>query len=109
MMSAPFTGAPPLLENKTTKLTRPTLDQLDKELSELKEPRKHYQTYFSSPSANVELMNSSQGIHQFLRAYYHHKSADWSDNQPFTLTSWDAKIMAQMPTYYIMHHYLRVP
>ena len=109
MMSAPFTGAPPLLENKTTKLTRPTLDQLDKELSELKEPRKHYQTYFSSPSANVDLMNSTQGIHQFLRAYYHHKSADWSDNQPFTLTSWDAKIMAQMPTYYIMHHGQTMP
>jgi pimeloyl-ACP methyl ester carboxylesterase len=49
------------------------------------------------------MMNASQGIHQFLRAYYHHKSADWHENQPTKLASWDAEVMAQMPTYYIMN------
>ena len=41
-------------------------------------------------------------IHAFLRAYYHHKSADWKDNKPFPLKSWTASELAKMPTYYIM-------
>lgn len=103
MMSAPFTGTPPLAQDSISRLTRPSLLDLDKQLNELKKPRKHYQVYYSAPSANAEMMNASQGIHQFLRAYYHHKSADWHENQPTKLASWDAEVMAQMPTYYIMN------
>src|SRR5262249_1100350 len=40
--------------------------------------------------------------HAFLRAYFHHKSADWSQNRPFRLTGWTAEELAKMPTYYIM-------
>jgi pimeloyl-ACP methyl ester carboxylesterase len=43
-----------------------------------------------------------QGVHDFLRAYYHHKSADWKDNKPTPLQSWSATELAKLPTYYVM-------
>ena len=43
-----------------------------------------------------------QGVHDFLRAYYHHKSADWKANQPYPLKSWTASELAKLPTYYVM-------
>jgi pimeloyl-ACP methyl ester carboxylesterase len=43
-----------------------------------------------------------QGVHDFLRAYYHHKSADWKDNKPHKLAGWTAIELAKMPTYYVM-------
>ncbi len=43
-----------------------------------------------------------QGVHDFLRAYYHHKSADWKDNTPYPLKSWTADEIAKLPTYYVM-------
>jgi pimeloyl-ACP methyl ester carboxylesterase len=44
-----------------------------------------------------------QGIHAFLRAYYHYKSADWRDNKPHPLQAWSADELAKLPTYYIMN------
>jgi pimeloyl-ACP methyl ester carboxylesterase len=41
-------------------------------------------------------------VHDFLRAYYHHKSADWKDNRPYPLKSWTANELAKLPTYYVM-------
>ena len=43
-----------------------------------------------------------QGVHDFLRAYYHMKSADWVPNQPFPLASWTAGELAKLPAYYVM-------
>ena len=43
-----------------------------------------------------------QGLHAFLRAYYHIKSADWTDNQPFRSQAGRADELAKMPSYYIM-------
>jgi hypothetical protein len=43
-----------------------------------------------------------QGVHAFLRGYFHYKSADWIGNKPFPLKSWTAGELAKMPTYYIM-------
>jgi pimeloyl-ACP methyl ester carboxylesterase len=43
-----------------------------------------------------------QGVHDFLRAYFHHKSADWAGNRPHRLAGWVASELAEMPTYYIM-------
>jgi pimeloyl-ACP methyl ester carboxylesterase len=43
-----------------------------------------------------------QGVHAFLRGYFHYKSADWAANKPFPLKSWTADELAKMPTYYIM-------
>jgi pimeloyl-ACP methyl ester carboxylesterase len=44
-----------------------------------------------------------QGLHAFLRGYYHYKSADWHDNRPYPLKAWAAEELANMPTYYIMN------
>ena len=49
------------------------------------------------------MVDCKQGVHDFIRAYYHHKSADWKQNKPFPLKSWTASELARMPTYYIMH------
>src|SRR5690606_30227325 len=65
-------------------------------------PRKHYQWYYSTREANTDMWHAPQGVHDFLRAYYHHKSADWPGNRPFPLAAWTAAEAAQMPTYYIM-------
>ena len=43
-----------------------------------------------------------QGVHDFLRAYFHHKSADWKENRPYRLAAWSAEELAKMPTYYVM-------
>jgi pimeloyl-ACP methyl ester carboxylesterase len=48
------------------------------------------------------MRHCAQGVHDFLRAYYHHKSAGWQQNRPYRLASWAAEELAQMPTYYIM-------
>ena len=48
------------------------------------------------------MWHSPDGVHAFLRAYYHHKSADWKLNQPFKLNAWRAEDLAQLPRYYIM-------
>jgi hypothetical protein len=34
----------------------------------------------------------------FLRAYPHHKSADWPGNQPHLLADWTAEALDGMPT-----------
>ena len=94
LMSAPFTG-PPALPAK------PAPD-IDTALAALARPRKHYQRYYSTRPANTDMLNAPQGLPAFLRAYYHHKSADWPGNQPFPLSGWTAEELAKMPTYYVM-------
>ena len=64
--------------------------------------RKHYQWYYSTREADGNMRRCPQGVHAFLRAYYHHKSADWPGNRPFPLAGWTASELAKMPTYYIM-------
>jgi pimeloyl-ACP methyl ester carboxylesterase len=96
-MSAPF-GGPPSLSHK------PAKTDIHAELAALDRPRKHYQWYYSGPEANADMHNCPQGLHDFLRAYYHHKSADWALNQPFPLAGWQAEALAQMPSYYIMDY-----
>ena len=71
-------------------------------LAALARPRKHYQWYYSTPSADPDMRHCPQGLHAFLRAYYHVKSADWPDNRPHPLAAWSADELAKMPTYYVM-------
>ncbi len=71
-------------------------------LATLSRPRKHYQWYYSTPSADADMRNAPQGLHAFLRAYYHVKSADWPGNRPHPLAGWSAEELAKMPTYYVM-------
>src|SRR6516164_4539638 len=103
MMSAPFVGPPPLPFNTAEKTTAPqSEDPVHRELAALPRPRKHYQWYYSTREANADMHRPPQGLHDFLRAYYHHKSADWKDNKPYPLKSWSAGELAKLPTYYVM-------
>ena len=96
LMSAPFDGPP-------RRPFRPAgADNPDPALARLDPPRKHYQWYYSTRPANAEMWHPPQGLHAFLRAYYHHKSADWPGNRPFPLAAWTAEELAKLPTYYVM-------
>jgi pimeloyl-ACP methyl ester carboxylesterase len=104
LMSAPFAG--PQLPFDTDGEPAPSvtlgLSSIFEDLARLDPPRKHYQQYYQTREANDNMRRAPQGIHAFLRAYYHYKSADWKRNQPFKLGSFTARELAQMPTYYIM-------
>ena len=49
------------------------------------------------------MTKSPPGMHAFLRAYFHHKSANWAGNTPFRLKDFSAQQFAQLPTYYVMN------
>jgi len=99
LMSAPFSG-PPAVPFGDTPQARS--GDIHTALANLPRPRKHYQWYYSTRPANENMWQARQGVHDFLRAYYHHKSADWRQNRPFRLQGWTAAELAKMPTYYIM-------
>jgi len=104
MMSAPFSGPPVLpsgAANGRPRTGTPPANIHD-DLATLNPPRKHYHWYYSTREADDDMRNCPQGIHAFLRAYYHHKSADWTQNKPFRLASWTAGELAKLPTYYVM-------
>ena len=90
LMSAPFGGAP----------VGGRAGSIHEELGAI--GRKHYQWYYSTREADADMLRCPQGVHAFLRAYYHDKSADWPGNHPFPLAGWTATELAKMPTYYIM-------
>jgi pimeloyl-ACP methyl ester carboxylesterase len=104
MMSAPFPGPPSLpfnfVDNPAAAI--PPYDPIHDDLAALPRPRKHYHWYYSTREAEGDMLHCKQGLHAFLRAYYHHKSADWKENKPHPLKSWSAGELAKMPTYYIM-------
>src|SRR5579863_10537977 len=103
LMSAPFPGAPSLpFDIADAPLPPKRVDPVHHELAALPRPRKHYHWYYSTREANEDMWRAPQGVHDFLRAYYHHKSADWKTNKPFPLQSWSATELAKLPTYYVM-------
>src|SRR5690348_17613777 len=103
MMSAPFGGPPRLPFNTANSPAKPrTEDPVHRELAALPRPRKHYQWYYSERQADSDMHHAPQGVHDFLRAYYHHKSADWKGNKPYPLKAWSAEELAKLPTYYVM-------
>jgi len=108
LMSAPF-GGPPALPFDTADgagaapaPARAGASDPSTALAALPRPRKHYQWYYSTREADGDMRNCPQGVHAFLRAYYHHKSADWAENRPYPLAGWEAAELAKMPTYYVM-------
>lgn len=104
LMSAPFAG-PPSIPFDTLKEAGETVrgpDRIHADLAALPRPRKHYQWFYSTREANADMHHAPQGVHAFLRAYYHHKSADWADNKPYPLAGWTADEIAKLPTYYVM-------
>ena len=121
LMSAPF-GGPPTLPFATAKAATQAAatdagagaagsasdgsqtagGDIHQALAALPRPRKHYQWYYSGRDAADNMRHAPQGLHDFLRAYYHHKSADWPGNRPFELAAWTAEELQKLPTYYVM-------
>jgi pimeloyl-ACP methyl ester carboxylesterase len=104
MMSAPFGGAPSIPFNTADGPPQPApaADTMDRDLAALNPPRKYYQRYYTTREANENLSHPPQGVHAFLRAYYHMKSADWKQNHPAPLQGRTAAEWAKMPRYYVM-------
>jgi pimeloyl-ACP methyl ester carboxylesterase len=102
MMTAPFSG-PPALPFNTIDGTRQDGDtpldarSVNADLAKLSPPRKRYQEYYTTREANDNMRHAPRGLHAFLRAYYHYKSADWKGNKPFRLKSVTAEELAKMP------------
>ena len=109
LMSAPNPGAPARIPGQQGRVTPFDQDPIHAALGALLRPRKHYQVYYSTREANHDLCAAPQGLHDFMRAYFHYKSADWKDNQPFPLKAWTAEEASKMPTYYIMERDLDMP
>jgi len=99
LMSAPFPGPP---NAAAAPVFAQAIRHLLDGLAALHPPRKHYQWYYSGPEADADMRQAPQGLHAFLRGYYHQKSADWPQNRPFALASMSAAELARLPTYYVM-------
>ena len=95
LMSAPFAGPPAL--------PLATAPDIEAALARLDPPRKHYHWYYSTPEADADMVSCRQGLHDFLRAYFHVKSGDWPGNDPHGLAAFSAEELAKLPTYYVMN------
>lgn len=103
MMSHPFKGSPVLpFDTISQPSDTPVKEDVHKALAELPEPRKHYKYYYATKPAAAEMDNPAAGMHDFLRGYFHLKSADWKGNHPAPLTEWSATELAKLPYYYVM-------
>ncbi len=102
LMSSPFGGPPVLPFDQPAGVPPSVADPIHADLAALEVPRKHYQWYYSAREADGHMRECPQGLHAFLRAYYHVKSADWAHNKPHLLESWTAVELAKLPRYYVM-------
>lgn len=108
LMSGPFAGAPSLPFGIAGPRARrggspiAADSDLHAALAALDPPRRHYTHYFSSRQADYDMRYCPEGLHAFLRAYFHMKSADWPANRPVALPGATAQAMAALPTYYVM-------
>lgn len=105
LMSAPFAGPPVLpfnTANEPAPVAPPASPSIHDDLARLPRPRKHYVWYYGTREADPDMRHAAQGLHSFLRAYYHAKSADWKENNPHPLKSWTASELAKLPAYYVM-------
>jgi len=106
IMSSPFEGAPalPFDTANGAPAPRPAVndDELDAALAKLNPARKYYQNYQRTRGANEDMLHAPQGLHNFFRAYYYCKSADYKGNNPHPLKARTAEEMAQIPNYYVM-------
>ena len=99
LMSAPFGGVP---DAASAEQIYAHLQREAEAMKTLQPPRQHDHWYYASPQANHDMWHAPQGLHDFMRAYYHVKSADWAPNQPHPLSAWRADVMAELPHYYVM-------
>ena len=114
LMSAPFPGPPAFpfntAESRASSVQPNTGNQkLAAALAALNPPRVIYQQYLSTREANHDMSHPPQGLHMFLRTFFHVKSADWSGNKPHPLEVRTAEEFAQVPTYYVMERGKTMP
>ena len=100
LMSAPYPGAPSFRFDGRSAAEQAA--KVHQDLASLNPPRLHYQRYLCLPEANQQMLDCAQGLPDFLRAYFHMKSADWPGNKPAPLASASAADLATMPEYYVM-------
>ncbi|HDY96855.1 MAG TPA: alpha/beta hydrolase [Pseudomonas sabulinigri] len=100
LMSAPYPGVSGFSFDGVNSAAKAA--KVHQDLAALTPPRLHYQRYLCMPDANAHMLACPQGMHDFLRAYYHMKSADWAGNDPAPLASANAADLATMPEYYVM-------
>ena len=92
LMSAPYPGVPGFRFDGVNSAAKAA--KVHQDLAALTPPRRHYQRYLCMPDANAHMLACPQGMHDFLRAYYHMKSADWAGNTPVPLASASAADLA---------------
>lgn len=102
MMSFPFDGPPTIPFDSADRSSAPPAPSLADQLAALPRPRQDSMAWFSTPGANADMVHAPQGLQDFLRAYFHVKSADWAGNRPHPLSTGSAAELATLPTYYIM-------
>ena len=105
LMSAPFGGTATLPFDTANAPAAPmdaAVTGIDADLASLDPPRLHYRRFYATRGANDDLWRAPQGVHDFLRAYYHMKSGDWSGNRPQPLREWSAAELARLPRYYVL-------
>jgi pimeloyl-ACP methyl ester carboxylesterase len=104
MLATPFAGPPELVLGAVGTPDPRALQvaQALAGLSVLERPRKHYQQYYSGPDANADMHGAFQGLREFLRGYYHLKSAEGTEERPAPLPDLSASSLATLPTYYVM-------
>lgn len=81
-------------------------------LAALQPPRKHYTAYFSTLSANADMLGQGgKALYDFLGGYFYMKSGNWDRNDPHPLPSAFsispsiselAMDLATLPEYYVM-------
>ena len=101
LLGHPFLGSPKLPFNIAPEEEElvAKLD-LEEELRQLDPPRKHYRWYYSTAEANKD-MAPREGLFEFLRGYFHLKSAD-AHNEPRPIREMTAQELAILPHYYVM-------
>lgn len=101
LLGHPFLGSPKLPFDIAPEEDK-SLATLDwhEELRRLDPPRKHYRWYYSTAEANEE-MAPQKGLFEFLRGYFHLKSAD-AHNDPHPIKEMTANELAILPHYYVM-------
>ncbi|MGU3663617.1 alpha/beta hydrolase [Methylobacterium sp. A49B] len=102
MMSFPFDGPSSIPFDTADQPPRPSEPSMAAELAALPRPRQDSMAWFGTPGANADMLHAPQGLHDFLRAYFHVKSADWPGNHPHPLATGSAAELATLPTYYIL-------
>ena len=107
LMSAPFGGTATLPfdtadEAAGSEPAGAAAADIDADLASLDPPRHHYRRFYATRGANDDLWRAPQGVHDFLRAYYHMKSGDWDGNRPEPLREWSGAELARLPRYYVL-------